>query len=345
MTRRKDGTWQQAVSIAGKRKYFYGKTKAEVLQKISTYKGRLVEGPTFAELSDMWYAHHTPSVRYKTVEGYTAPLKQINEHFGDFRAEKITPPMITAFIREIENLGYARRTVQLRLDILAMIFDYAISEVGCISINPCDTVTLSKTLKTEKRELPKDDDIQAIVAHKNDDRFSLLPYLLYCTGLRLGEALALTDKDFSDGYITICKQVSWQPNQPVIEHWTKTERGFRSVPILDILKESLPKWKGYLFSDDGNSPYSNSAFRKRWKKYEERTGVTCIRHVLRHEFATLLFEASVDVKDAADMMGHDEKVMREIYTHIKEKRRKNTSDKLNEYVNMMYDTPKSLDNT
>ncbi len=115
----------------------------------------------------------------------------------------------------------------------------------------------------------------------------------------------------------------------------KTEKGVRRVPLLDILKYSLPKFKGYLFSmaGDGKEPLSKSAFTKRWNAYARRTGVTCIRHVLRHEFATTLFDADISEKDAAAIMGHDELVMRQIYTHIRDSREAQTSSKLNDFVN------------
>ena len=344
MTKRKDGRYQEVVTINGKRKYFYGATKAEVLRKVNAYREEDKRGKTISVLCDEWFEHHTPKVGYKAAESYSPPIKQIKDAFGDLRASEITPPMVSAFIRRIESRGYARRTVQLRLDVLRMVLDYVITEYGCIDVNPCQSVTLSKHLRSSKRELPSSSDIAAIVEHAKDDRFSLLPFILCYTGLRLGEALALTDKDFRDGVICVSKKVSWQPNSPVIELWAKTDRGIREVPLLDVVKDALPEWSGYLFSDDGKKPYTKSAFQCRWKKYAKRTGVTTIRHTLRHEFATLLYDAKVDTKEAAEMLGHDESVMRSIYTHITDNRRKKTAQKLNEYVNSVSNNPESAEN-
>ncbi len=336
MTRRKDGLYQEAITINGKRKYFYGHSKQEVLKKIREYKDEIEKGPTVSSVADQWYDDHIQGLRYKTIESYARPLVEIRDHFGSMPVTDITPPMITSFIRRMERQGYARRTVQLRLDILRMLFGYAVSDLGIIQVNPVDEVHLSKGLPKEKRELAPREDIQKIVEHRNDDRFSLLPFLLMWTGMRLCEALALTDKSFHDGFISVEHQLSWEPNKPVLAP-VKTERGVRQIPLLDILTYSLPKFKGYLFSmaGDGKEPLSKSAFTKRWNAYARRTGVTCIRHVLRHEFATVLFDADIDEKDAADIMGHDENVMRQIYTHIRDERKKITADKLNSFVNMM----------
>ena len=46
-------------------------------------------------------------------------------------------------------------------------------------------------------------------------------------------------------------------------------------------------------------------------------------HVLRHTFATLLYDAGVDVKSASYLLGHsDSRVTLEVYTHLSESRAK-----------------------
>ena len=46
----------------------------------------------------------------------------------------------------------------------------------------------------------------------------------------------------------------------------------------------------------------------------------------------MLFEAGVDVKDAQELMGHsDINLTRQIYTHIRNERKQETADKLNNF--------------
>ena len=336
MTRRKDGLYQQIITINGKRKCFYGHTQAEVARKIAAYNQEREHGHLFREVAEAWQAEREQEVRYKTAESYKAPVKRLCAHFGDTRITEITSPQIAAYIRHFAKDGYSKRTVQQTLDILRMIFRYAIVEMGELAVNPCDGVSVPRDLPVTHRGLPKQEDIQAVFAHADDDRFSLLPFFLCCTGLRLGEALAVTDEDFGGG-IRVNKKVSWQPNQPVIDEFLKTDKGVRVVPLLDILSEHMPNFKGYLFSNDGEKPYSKSEFTKRWAAYAKRTGVSCDRHTLRHYFATMMYDAGVDTKEAADIMGHDEAVMRGIYTHITEARRESTISKLNDFVSRSWE--------
>lgn len=50
--------------------------------------------------------------------------------------------------------------------------------------------------------------------------------------------------------------------------------------------------------------------------------------LLRHTYCTGLFDAEIDEVSAAEIMGHDVNVMREIYTHIQEQRKQKNIVKL-----------------
>ena len=272
-------------------------------------------------------------MRYKTAESHAAPVKRAKAYFGDRHIKDILPPEVAAYVKSIETRGLSKRTVQLHLDVCRMIFDYAIGTGREIITNPCAAVSISPGLHQTARGLPDQRDLDAIRAHKLDDRFSLLPFLLLYTGLRLGEALALTREDFNldAGRISIYKKVSWQPNQPIIDPFAKTAKGVRTVPLLDVLRDALPDWEGYLFEHNGQ-PYTKTFFRREWEKYVKRTGVQCDRHTLRHEFVTMMYDAGLDAPDAARITGHDVSVMSKTYLHIREEREKQSAEKLNNYV-------------
>lgn len=56
-------------------------------------------------------------------------------------------------------------------------------------------------------------------------------------------------------------------------------------------------------------------------------------HQLRHGFATILFEAGIDEKDAQELLGHSSiSVTRDTYTHIRRTRKEQTAEKLNSYT-------------
>jgi integrase len=363
MYQRKDGMWADTVKLPGMKrpKFFYGQTKAEVKKKMAAYSTAYEKGQTISTALDSWLAVKEKTVAYKTYEGYKAPIERIKAALGDEHCKELQPAQIQAFINSIAAQGYKRTAVQRPLDILRMLFDWLItSENTGVTFNPCTAVKLPGGLKQERRNIAARDDVEKIKAGLALD-FGLFAYLLLYTGLRKGEALALTynDFDFNAMEIRVNKAVSWQPNKPVIKE-PKTAAGVRSVPILTPLANALPKkWTGYLFSSDGGkTPLTQQEYRLRWDGYCKAAGLCDIRveehkskgennrtykktiytprivpHQLRHEFATLCLDAGLDAADTQEIMGHASiTTTQQTYQHITNSRRKKSTSKLDKFV-------------
>ena len=78
-------------------------------------------------------------------------------------------------------------------------------------------------------------------------------------------------------------------------------------------------------------------FRKRYYRVLQAAGIeTKGLHSLRHTFATMLFDAGVDVKTAAYLMGHsDIRVTMDIYTHLSQERRTASEGMLLTYLDAL----------
>lgn len=359
MNKRKDGRWEDTVKLPdGTTKHFYGKTQAEVKKKMAAWKETQERGLTVSDALDKWLGYKEKKISPKTYEGYQAPIKRIKAALGQQLCKEVTPGQIQAFVNDTAQQGYKRTAVQRPLDILRMLYDWLITEQGGIINNPCTAVRLPSGLKQERRDLASREDIERI-KQGVELPFGLFAYLLIYTGLRKGEALALTDKDFSEGSISVTKSVSWiNNNKPVIKE-PKTAAGVRSVPILSPLAAVLPKWQGYLFSaDGGKSPLTQTEFRLRWHGYCKAAGLCDVQtvehkstgtnnrkyirevyaprivpHQLRHEFATLCLDAGLDAADTQEIMGHASiATTQATYQHITESRRVKSTSKLEAFV-------------
>ena len=217
-------------------------------------------------------------------------------------------------------------------DILNMIFNTAIVS-GYMTVNPCAAVSLPRNLPVTKRELPSDEAITA-VRYGVDEPFGLFAMVCLYAGLRRGEALALKydDIDRKNNIIHITKSVEYVGNNPHIKP-PKTAAGYRDVILLDILSEKIPEGHGYLFSAPNGELLTKMQYRKRWEKYCESIGYTLTAHQLRHGFATILYEAGVQDKDAQELLGHSSiAVTRDVYTHIRQTHKAETAKQLNDYV-------------
>lgn len=335
MIQRKDGRYQEQTTINGKRVYFYGKTVSEVKRKMAAYNKDITTGKLFKAVADEWDAKHREIVTYNAWATYIAPLRRVKEHFKGY-AKDITPGQIQAYINSLGGLQYAKRTVQLYLDMLRMVFDHAVVS-GYTDTNPCSSVHLPSGLSSSKRELPSNNCVDVIKASV-DRAFGLFAYFAMYSGLRRGELLALRydDIDFENKTIRVNKSVYYEVNQPKIKV-PKTKAGFRNVILLDVLSEKLDrKGKGFIFG--GDAPLTQTVYRRRWSNYIKDVGINITPHQLRHAFATFLFEAGIQDKDAQDLLGHSSiQVTRDIYTHIRDSRRNETAEKLNLYVKSLSD--------
>lgn len=357
MHQRKDGRWEDTVVINGKRKHFYGLTRSEVKKKMTAYAETVQRGPTVADALDDWLEYKEDKVSPKTLEGYKAPVSRIKSALGSQYCRQLSPAQVQAFVNSVAAQGFKRTSVQRPLDVLRMLYDWLITTDSGIVINPCVAVRLPSGLKQQRRDLISREDVDRVKAAVSLP-FGLFAFLLLHTGLRKGEALALTDADFSDDSISVSKSLSWINNRPTIKQ-PKTAAGVRTVPILSPLRAVLPKWKGYLFSaDGGKTPLTETEFRNRWEAYckaadlcdmkviEHKSGGqnnrTYIRedytprivpHQLRHEFATLCLDAGLDAADTQEIMGHASiSTTQATYQHITESRRVKSTSKLEQYL-------------
>lgn len=365
MYQRKDGTWCDTLPRKGKPpKFFYGKTQAEVKKKMRDWDEKKEKGIFFKEAAETWLGSQEGKVREATYYCYQAPYRRIIEKFGDLRVTDITPNMIQNYLTSVADKGYSRGRVSVYLVILNGAFRTAITmEDAVLQYNPCASVKIPAYCKNHIRDLPPKKAVD-IIKRNLDEDFGLFPYLLIYSGLRKGEALALTNKDFTKDSIKVTKALKFNSTGAKIGE-PKSEAGTREVVLLKPLAEALPKkWSGYLFSlDGGKTPLTSAQFNKLWNEYclnvglahtetvtrhrtrdgkesnwtEQRVVRDICCHQLRHEFATICFDAGLDPLDTADMLGHaSEEVTKQIYTHIKNSRRKKTYSKLQEFVQNSY---------
>ena len=338
MTKREDGLWQQKITIEErgrkKQKYFYGRTKREVLDKIRNYKEKEKAGPTFEEVADEWWEKIQDEVSVNTAKGYNAAVNRAIEHFGPRHIREIEPVDINDYIESYaKKTGAAQKTVKTQLMVINLACRYAVAH-GYLKSNPCRDLGIPKGLKKQPREPASDDDIERIKKSRACT-FGEFPFWAIYTGLRRGELVGLRweDLDMQAHTISVRRSIYYdRAGTPHIKE-PKTAAGIRTVPILDALYDTIDpkkaKGKGWIFPAPDGGPIRAGQIQWQLIKYRRESGVTAMPHQMRHSFTTMLFDAGIDVKDAQAILGHaQESTTRDIYTHIREERAKKTREKL-----------------
>lgn len=317
----------------GPRHPIYDRDPEKLYRKIQEKESGEAPPLSFEAAADAWERKHWDRIGSKTAETYTAPLRRIRQQFSGMTAEEVSAQDIQAFLADLGKQGFSRRSVQMHRDILNMIYNDAIVESG-LRFNPCVAVSLPRNLPTKKRELPMDAAIEAVKAGKGAP-FGLFALVCLYTGLRRGEALALRyeDIDRAAGVIHVTKSVEFIGNNPHIKQ-PKTAAGTRTVPLLEPLADVLPRKKtGLIFPREDGELLTKTQYRKRWVKYCQSIGHEITAHQLRHGYATILYEAGVQDKDAQELLGHSSiSVTRDVYTHIRQSQKEATAKRLNDFL-------------
>lgn len=328
MKKRKDGRYVDTITVNGKRKYFYGNTKREVIEKIAAFRETEADKSLFSVVINEWWEEHETTLSNNTIPPYYAAVKRAIEYFGSYRIESITPSMLFNYISYFAK-GRAEKTVKTQIMIFNLVFRYAVLK-GYVLYNPARELKLPKNLKKTKIDMPSDKDI-AIVKNSYNVPFGDFAYWALYTGLRKGELLALTweDVDQDNMEITVNKSVEFLGTQPHLKP-PKTEKGVRTVPILKKLQDKIKFKKHGVIFHDGNGEYiKRDHYNRLWANYKKETGTDFNAHQLRHAYATMLYENQIPEKDAQYLLGHAQiSTTMDIYAQIRNKQKKAIADKV-----------------
>ena len=181
--------------------------------------------------------------------------------------------------------------------------------------------------------------------------------MLYC-GLRRGELIPLTwaDIDLEEKTVSINKSVSTACNIFTVKQGAKTEAGSRMVDIPDCIIPALRRTKAnagglLVFPGADGSMLTNQGYKRLWESFmhylniqaggrnrsRSNPKITALEpftaHQLRHTYATMLYDAGVDPKNAQRLLGHASLEMTlKIYTHLSQRKKADSIDKLNAYL-------------
>jgi integrase/recombinase XerD len=141
--------------------------------------------------------------------------------------------------------------------------------------------------------------------------------LLYATGLRVSELLALRlqDLNLEVGYVVAYGKGKKERLVPVGEVALEKLKEYLSAvrPALDKTAKAR-----HLFLNRSGRGLSRQGFWKLLNRYALQAGITSpvTPHVMRHSFATHLLERGADLRSVQLMLGHASISTTQIYTHL-----------------------------
>ena len=282
----------------------------------------------------MNYLQVTKNLSAKTLKAYLSDLTQF------FRFEQnILSPNICAFISHL-NLDLKLKDTSIRRKIITLknFYDYLlISEV--IGVSPFAKL---KFRFKQERKLPKTLSVSEVVkllncfnvvinnlspfTQKELIRDAALMDLLISTGIRIGEAAAITLDD-----IVI-------PERTLLIHGKgrKQRLIYISSPITwnrlyTLIKERRNANDNHLFVNRYGHPITIYGIENIYKKYAKKAQINpkSTPHYLRHTFATNLLANGADLRSVQEILGHASIATTQIYTEVTTNRKKQVLKKFN----------------
>lgn len=173
------------------------------------------------------------------------------------------------------------------------------------------------------------EEFKQFISFVDDNVYYCLYNVLFYTGMRLGECLALTWADFKDGLISIKKTLAkGKNNNQYIITTPKTKSSIRLIKLdnntINLLNNLKNYYKTFInFSDNwfifgGAFALSQTTIGRRKNEYCNMAHVKQIRiHDFRHSHATFLLSNGVPITVISKRLGHtDIATTMSIYSHF-----------------------------
>lgn len=230
--------------------------------------------------------------------------------FRELPLNEITPAHVRKWQSDLLAEGLAPTYIKTINNQISAIFNYAVRYYG-LQVNPARLAGGVGKKNADEMNFWTVEQFTAVheKVRKLPARTGLS--VLFWTGLRIGELLALTprDLDLDAGTLSVSKSFQSIDGEEVITE-PKTPKSRRVVPVPSKLAAELREYMAALYDvgpDDRLFPFTKHYFRREMLKAAEAAGVERIRlHDLRHSHASLLIHLGCPVLLVSERLGHED---------------------------------------
>ena len=360
ITKRSDGRFQAKIKVRkGQYKIVYGKTPEEVEKRAVEAERRLKIGIaddlTVADFIDYYCDLLRESKSPGQYELIRARLAVFSHFAGNFSIFEIKQNDIQAALNKIAlrnpytGKPSSEKTMKDYRREVFNLFENAVDN-DFFEKNPAKKLTIPKIAdKPKERRALTEEERNRIISFEHRAQLPLM--IMLFSGLRKGELTALkwSDIDLDRKTISVTKSYDFK------QHTLKSPKNGKSrlVSIPDILVDFLikqPNRNGSVVISAHNKMMTETAWKRLLESYFADVNAAIVGenkfsprrkmqiepfswHCLRHTYATILYEAGVDVLTAQQQMGHSSpEITLQVYTHLAEAKKAQSVEKLNEFL-------------
>ncbi len=277
----------------------------------------------FSDFLKLYYRDMEKRLREYTMrtKKYIMEMK-ILPYFGEKRVSEITPADVRQWQNILMQEGYAETYLRTIHNQLAAVFNYGVKYYDLKS-NPCTKAGCMGKANAEKMDFWTKQEFMGFIRATDYEPHSYMIFmLLYWTGMRIGEAFALTpnDIDIDSKVISISKSYQRIAKRDVITQ-PKTPKSKRKIKISGFLTKELKRYmesQGIHNKEERLFTITRYQLLCDMKKGIQASGVKNIRlHDFRHSHASLLVELGFSPLEIAERLGHEKiETTLNTYSHL-----------------------------
>ena len=347
----KDGKWRTYLPDKNQRKMIKKNRREDLEKKVAEHWRAETENPTVREVFDEW---NDRRLELKKISDAThLRNRQIfNRHyayhdFGEKRIKNMEPEDFEEFLEEqipIHNLtakafsnlktvtrGFLKRAKKRKL--IGFNVEELLQEIDASDAD------FKKVIKEDCQEVFDECELPRIMEYlkNNLDTRNLGILLMFLTGIRVGELVALKHGDFTGTALKIRRTetrylVEEGHYAYEVKDFPKSEAGVRTaiIPngyawVAEKLKLQNP-FGEYIFTENGERLKTNSIRRRMVRVCKNLGIVPKSPHKARKTYGTILLDNNIDQRLITELMGHTNISCTENHYHRNRKSMERKSD-------------------
>lgn len=296
----------------------------------------------FGSFIDIYMEDLKPQLKKSTFAVKTRLIEvHVRPYFEKLSLAEITSTHILQWQNELlkkrdaDGKGYSETYLRTINNQLTAIFNHAVKYYD-LPKNPC--YAFKKLGKAEAKEMlfwTKDEYLKFVNVIKDKPISYYCFQLLFWTGIREGELLALTRADFDLEKRTLRINKTYQVvNGEEMTTSPKTEKSNRTIELPQFLCDEMQDYFESIYKLNPDSrlfPVSKHYLHSEMNRGSKAAGVKRIRiHDLRHSSCALLIELGYSPIQIAERLGHECSTVTERYSHLYPSVQRSMADKLND---------------
>lgn len=272
----------------------------------------------------------------RTLRAYQSDLSQFHLHVHDTNMVDITPAHLEDYLEKLGTGPYRDTSIRRKVAALKVFFRY-LEEKGVVSESPARKLRIKRPVESRVPTVLSAREVRSLLAAPKEQiavlatardlspggrnryfcavRDNLILELLFSTGIRIGELVAINVGDVNLGAREI--RISGRATRGRSVALTSDVVLSALATYIDLRSERHLETQALFVGRSGTrlTIYSiENIFKKHVRLAEIKRHIT--PHALRHTMAAMLVSAGTDIHEVQEILGHASILSTQVYTRL-----------------------------